>query len=357
MPKTKNKRMRNKIETKSRRGIFDFDEQVKESKKKIPKTMSKNKKNTQNDYFIGEKKSEPIRKKKIKRIKKEKIKERKTKEKELQEIQKEQEKIRNERIKRNRRAKLSEKQIRRNKIIKRTLQTIVLTIVIIGLLVFLLLSPIFNIKNIIVEKNEKISTEQIISLSKIEKDINMFKVSVVDTINAINENPYVKKVEIKRKLPDTIKLIVTERKPTFVLEHGSSYAYIDNQGYILEISANNEGEMTKIKGYETKEENILPGNRLEENDLKKLNTAIKIISAAANNEIDKIITTINIENENDYSLYLESKGKTVYLGDCTSLDTRMLYVKVILEKEKDHEGEIFVNMDLNEKKPYFREKV
>ena len=33
-----------------------FDEQVKESKKKIPKTMSKNKKNTQNDYFIGEKK-------------------------------------------------------------------------------------------------------------------------------------------------------------------------------------------------------------------------------------------------------------------------------------------------------------
>jgi len=30
--------------------------------------MSKNKKNTQNDYFIGEKKSEPISKKKIKRI-------------------------------------------------------------------------------------------------------------------------------------------------------------------------------------------------------------------------------------------------------------------------------------------------
>lgn len=357
MPKTKGKRMQKNIDTKTRKGIFDFDEQVKVSKKKKNKTVSKNKSNVQDDYFIGEKKAEPISKKRIKRIKKEKIKERKTKEKELQEIQKEQEKIRNERIKRNRRAKLSEKQIKRNKIIKRILQILALTIVIIGLLIFLMLSPIFNIKNIVVENNEKISTEQIISLSKIEKDINMFKVSIIDTANAMNENPYIKKVEVKRKLPDTIKLIVTERKPIFVLEHGSSYAYIDNQGYILEISANNEGEMTKIKGYETKEEDILPGNRLEENDLNKLNTAIKIIASAKNNEIDNIITTINIEDENDYSLYLESKGKTVYLGDCTSLDTRMLYVKVILEKENDHEGEIFVNMDLNEKNPYFREKV
>lgn len=355
MPKTKGKIMQKNVDTKTRRGIFDFDEQAKTSKKKKNKTVSKN--NVQDDYFIGEKKAEPISKKRIKRIKKEKIKERKTKEKELHEIQKEQEKIRNERIKRNRRAKLSEKQIKRNKIIKRTLQILALTIVIIGLLVFLLLSPIFNIKNIIVEKNEKISTEQIISLSKIEKDINMFKVSIIDTINAINEDPYVKKVEVKRKFPDTIKLIVTERKPIFVLEHGSSYAYIDNQGYILEISANNEGEMTKIKGYETKEEDILPGNRLEENDLEKLSTAIKIVASAKNNEIDKIITTINIEDENDYSLYIESKGKTVYLGDCTSLDTRMLYVKVILEKEENHEGEVFVNMDLNEKNPYFREKV
>ena len=43
---------------------------------------------------------------------------------------------------------------------------------------------------------------------------------------------------IKRNLPDTITLIITERKAAYMLEHGSSYAYIDSQGYILEISAN-----------------------------------------------------------------------------------------------------------------------
>lgn len=355
MPKTKKKKDAKRMENMNRRGIFDFEEQISAPKKKI--VPKKSKKNVDDDYYIGAKKTETISKKKIKRIKKEKIKEKKTKEKELQEIQKEQERARNERIKRSRQARLSEKQIKRNKIIKGTVQIILLLVVIVVLLVFLMLSPIFNIKNIEVEQNEQISTEQILSLSKIEKDVNMFKIPIMETIDAIKENPYVKSVEIKRKFPDTIKIIVKERQATFMLEHGSSYAYIDNQGYILEISANTKEGIPKMKGYITEEEKILPGNRLELEDLEKLNTVLKIVSAAKNNELYDIITTINIEDKDDYSLYLESKGKTVYLGNCTNIDTRMLYVKVILEKEKDHEGEIFVNMDLNEKNPFFREKV
>ena len=57
------------------------------------------------------------------------------------------------------------------------------------------------------------------------------------------------------------------------------------------------------------------------------------------------------------NMFLEEEQKTVYLGDCTNLDTRMLFVKTILEKEKNNAGEIFVNMNLNEKNPFFREKV
>jgi hypothetical protein len=35
----------------------------------------------------------------------------------------------------------------------------------------------------------------------------------------------------------------------------------------------------------------------------------------------------------------------------------MLYIKKILSKEKDNEGEIYVNMDFRTKNPYFKEKV
>ena len=272
-------------------------------------------------------------------------------------MQKQQEKLRKKRAKKKRIANLSEKQIKRNKRIKLIVKVILLIAVLLGIIIYLMLSPIFNIKNITVEGNEQISSEQIISLSTIQKDMNLFKVSNKDTIAKIKENPYVKTVQIHRVWPDTIQINITERVATFMLEHGSSYAYMDNQGYILEISATPKDGLAKIAGFSTAEENIVPGNRLVEEDLNKLNTVLRIMSEAKKNEIDSLITTINIEDENNYYLYLDSEQKTVYLGDNTMLDTKMTYVKVILEREKDHAGEIFVNMDLNQKNPYFRERV
>ena len=360
MPKTKKKNKHEKTRSEEqiiKNGIFNFDEEIEKPKKKASKVVPKNKKEKEEDYFIGTKEMPPISKKKLKKIKKDKAKQRKTKDKELKMIQKEQEKTNKERIKRNRRARQTEEQIKKRAKIKLITKISLLIIVLVGTLIFLMLSPIFNIKNIVVEKNEQITAEQIISLSKIEKETNMFKISNKETIQSIKENPYVKRVEIKRGLPDTIKLIITERKVNFMLEYGSSYAYMDNHGYILEISATMKEGIPKIKGYETTEEDIVAGNRLCSNDLQKLNTVLKIMHSAKINEIDNKITTINIEDENNYSLYFEGEKKTAYLGDCTTLDTRMLYIKVILEKEKEHEGEIIVNMDLNEKSPFFREKV
>lgn len=362
MPKVKKKKNSNYIKNKSakKEGIFNFNEQVVENNKKT-KTASK-KKNTKKvidneDHFIGTKELPPINKKKLEKIKRQKIKEKRTKEKELYQIQKRQEELRKKRAKKNKKARLTEKQIKRKKRIKLILKIFILITVLLGIAIYLILSPIFNIKNITVEGNAQISSEQIISLSKIQKDMNLFKVSNKDTINYIKENPYIKKVEIKRILPGTIKINIEERVVSFMLVYGSSYAYIDTQGYILEISANIKEGIPKITGYTTSEEEINPGSRLNDDDLDKLNDVLKIMSEAKKNEINALITTINVEDKNNYSLYLESEQKTVYLGDSSMLDTKMPYVKIILDKEKDHAGEIFVNMDLNEKNPFFREKV
>ena len=361
MPKTKKRKKNNNIKNQiHKEGIFNFNEQVDIQNNKKTKTAKKKKKNKElpkDDFYIGTKEVPPVNKKKLEKIKKEKLKEKRTKEKQLAKVQKQQEKLRKKRAKKKRISNLSEKQIKRNKRIKLIVKVILLIAVLLGIIIYLMLSPIFNIKNITVEGNEQISSEQIISLSTIQKDMNLFKVSNKDTIAKIKENPYVKTVQIHRVWPDTIQINITERVATFMLEHGSSYAYMDNQGYILEISATPKDGLAKIAGFSTAEENIVPGNRLVEEDLNKLNTVLRIMSEAKKNEIDSLITTINIEDENNYYLYLDSEQKTVYLGDNTMLDTKMTYVKVILEREKDHAGEIFVNMDLNQKNPYFRERV
>ena len=152
----------------------------------------------------------------------------------------------------------------------------------------------------------------------------------------------------------TIK--VTEREPSFMLEYGNGYVYINNQGYMLEISSIKK-DLPILIGTSTSKEDYKDGNRLNEEDLTKLGTVIKIMRAAQANEIDKLITKIDISNSDNYTLYLETERKVAYLGDCSNLETRMLFLVGILDKEKENQGEIFINMNLNTDDAYFRESV
>lgn len=247
---------------------------------------------------------------------------------------------------------------KKQKVILKVIKWITLLGIIIGGIVYAMLSPIFNISEIIVNGNEKISSETIVSLSKLSINQNIFKFSTSNTIEAIKENAYIDKVEIKRELPNKVEITVYERKPTLILTYGSSYVYINNQGYILEIK-NKKEDYPIIEGYKTPNEQIEAGNRLIEEDLKKLEDVLKILEATKsveNNLYDKI-TKIDISDKSNYIIIMDKEKKKVYLGDTTNLSTKMLWINEFLNSEKKNEGTIYLNVNLNTEEPYFREKV
>lgn len=228
---------------------------------------------------------------------------------------------------------------------------------IVGGMIFLTTTPIFNIKNIKIVGNNQVTYDQILSLSELSKDTNIFKNSKSNIEKNIKRNTYINNVTIKRRLPDTIEITVEEKQKMFMLKFVNGYAYIDNQGYILEI-VNKKTDLPILKGYSTSEDEISEGNRLCSDDLEKLENSIKIMQAVKEVGIEYKITNIDIANKKEYSLYIESQKKKIYLGDASNLTDKMLYAKAILESEKKNEGEIFLNGDLNNKfQPYFREKV
>lgn len=333
----------------------------KEKRKRLEKLKKEKSEKSENqtievlteEKFIGAKELPPVNKKAIEKLKKQK---RKAKNKRKKEIIKQAKREEKERLKRQR-PQITEKQARQIKKVKKALINVSLIILIITAITLFLLSPIFSIENIAIKNNEKLSQEEIISLSQIEKGTNLFKIRNAEIKNNIKENAYVDEVKVNRILPNTIEITVTERQVAYLLEYGSSYAYIDEQGYILEISSENITDKIKIRGYKTTEDNIKPGNRLIKEDLNKLNDVAIITDTAKNSGINAQITSINIENQNEYSLYMESEKKTVHIGSISNLDTKMLYLQVMLEKEKDNEGEIFLNIDFKTKNPYFKEKV
>lgn len=221
------------------------------------------------------------------------------------------------------------------------------------LLALLFSSPLFNIKTIEVEGNSKVSDEKMISISSIQFHTNIFSMKKREAIEKIKTNPYIEDVKIARKLPSTVKIDVIEREPRYMLQFADSYVYINNQGYMLEIS-NEALEVPILIGFTTDLSNIKAGNRINVEDLEKMNMVIKIFETVKSNDMGHLVSKIDISNEKNYTIILESEGKKVYLGDCSDLNTRILYLKAILEKSAGRSGEIFLNVDLNTQDVYFR---
>lgn len=261
--------------------------------------------------------------------------------------------------KQNAKKKLTKQQqiaIKKKKAILKIVKVLTLIIVIIGVSIYVALSPLFNIKEINVTGNSKLSKEEIISLSELKTDENTFKVSKKNIKNKVKANAYIENVKIRRKLPDKVEIIVVERVATYMIPFANSYIYINNQGYMLEITSQ-KAEMPAIVGISTPEEELHEGQRLISEDLVKLGEVLQIMESANTNELVDLITKIDISNRQDYILTLEKEKKAIHLGDVSNLSTKMAYVKKILNDEKGVEGEILVNTDLTNKGAVFREKV
>ena len=242
--------------------------------------------------------------------------------------------------------------LKKKKIRLKILKWTSLFILIIGAIIAFLLSDLFNIKQIKVTQNNKISEQEIINLSGLKTNGNMFKYLTLDVKEKIKTNPYIEDVKIHRKLDGTIEINVKERVPTYtlLLENGQ-YAYINNQGYILEINQE-KLQLPTITGYIT--QNIEPGNRLEVEDLQKLNTVIQIMNAAKEKNLTEKITDINIEDDTNFLITMESENKLIHFGDNSNINEKFVKLMAVLEDTVGQTGEIFVK---NINKIYFRKEV
>ena len=268
-------------------------------------------------------------------------------------IKKSKKKKRNKKIKKVSNIKKIKKQ--QNKVRKIAIKICLIIILIIILSIILASSEIFNVKEISVLGKDKLSENEVISFSQIEIGENIFKINFSKVKKLLKENPYVEDVSVKRVFPNKIEITIDERKVKYMLQLAESYIYIDGQGYVMEISKEKK-EVPILLGILTDLSNIEPADRLNKEDLIKLNTINKIVVTAENYEILKLITKIDITDTSEYILYLENEGKQAYIGDASDLTNRILWVKAIIEQNQGVSGKIFVNMDLNVRKPYFREE-
>lgn len=237
---------------------------------------------------------------------------------------------------------------------KRRVKILCGVILFVAALILLLSSRLFDIKEINVNGISKLTKEEVISISQIPVNTNIFALNKLKAKYRLLENSYIEDVYIKREYPSTISINVKEKVPTFMIQFANSYIYLNNQGYMLEVSTE-ALPLPTLLGIKTDLSNVKPGKRLDVEDLKKFNKLIQIMDISRNFELDTLITRIDITDTSNYTVYIDSEGKTVYLGDAVDLNTKILHLKEILNQNKGKAGEIFLDMDLNEYDSRFRE--
>jgi len=322
--------------------FIGIEKEKKKSKKKSKANKNSNRINLDNEIIIGltpkKEKQKNIGAGHRARPKKEKVKKKKEKN-----IQNKKTKVKSKKVKTD---------TKESKTKKRIIKWTSITVLIIICIILFILSPVFNIRTINVVGANKVAAAEIIAASGIKKNENMFKMNVWKVEQNIEKDPYISKATINRKLDGTVNINIEERVPSYMIVLDDKYMYIDNQGYMLEISEQPLAVPTLI-GYKTETKDIAPGNRLYEEDLIKLNTCIKIMEAAEGNNIEDLITSIDISNINEYILNLETKGIVVHFGDSSKINQKILWILYTVNDVDIKPGDLF----LDSKRVYFRENI
>ncbi len=252
--------------------------------------------------------------------------------------------------------KQNKKQVNKKKNVKTRrkiaafLGLLIFCIIIFNIVIF---SNLFKIRKITVINNSKLNAEEIIQNSGLKIGNKLFRPSSGKIKNKVQENAYIEHAKITKKINGEVIIDVQERTPAYMLQLEDGYGYINNQGYILEVSQI-AMELPIIKGYETQD--ISAGKRLDVGDLEKLDIVNQIIETAKSHNINNIITAIDITNKNNFLLEIPSESKTVEFGDGTNINIKILWIIDLINRNKGIPGSIIVNVQ-NIKKVYFREKV
>ncbi|WP_192930105.1 cell division protein FtsQ/DivIB [Alkaliphilus pronyensis] len=223
----------------------------------------------------------------------------------------------------------SKKRIRRR--IRGTFSLILILIVFLLWGIYgLLQSDLMNVKVLEVSGNSICSEEEVINVSQMIFNRNIFKYDLKDIKAKVESHPYIKVATVNRKLPNTLIINVKERKEYAIISYMGSFLYVDMEGVVLKISDSYlSNELPLITGL--KIESLELGKRIIATEDTGLVNGLRLVEAAKLGDMLDAISEINIKEADNLRL-ITTDGIEVMLGLSKDPVYQMLSLKEVLVK-------------------------
>jgi cell division septal protein FtsQ len=201
----------------------------------------------------------------------------------------------------------------------------ILSILVIGgIFYFLFLSNFFQVKEIRVEGEKEVSEEKILLVFPLK---NIFLINLGEIKNDILDKfPQIGEVEIKRKFPDVLEVVVSERTAVANWCGKQQCFLLDNNGIVFKekISENNFSEIGSVQNSEFS----LGEKMVGEEDLSKILNISSYLKSNLELPLEKFV----IFSEDKLAAKI-SEGWEIYFNLQKDIDWQLTKLRAVLEEK------------------------
>lgn len=233
----------------------------------------------------------------------------------------------------------------------------ILVLVIVGVTTGCLFAPVFNISEVIAKDGANVNSGEILALANIPIGVNIFRINDSKIENSIETLAYVKKADVYRDFPDTIRLVFEERKPYAIVKYLESFAVVDKYGYILEIKKENDlNNLPIIYGLDTGD--FIVGEKLTDTSMLKYENSTYLLETAEKTNFKHKFTEINYNDSTNVKIYIKENEIDVIYGEIfkDNIEEKLGHLSSIIENLKNKKGKIDMSNEDYLERTVFTEK-
>lgn len=190
----------------------------------------------------------------------------------------------------------------------------------------------FKIQTIQINPCEMYTEEQISAVLPIEKEDNLFLIDKKNVAEKLETNlPYIYDVKIKRKIPSTVIVSVTQPEFVYyVINNDDTYTYFDNNFKVLKLNAETKPEANAIEIKKIALSDCTEGyaaNLTDSNSLDTIKEMMQLVDELKLTEITSIYSEGTSEN---YFVYEDRI--TIKIGSMKDAEDKMYSALASIDK-------------------------
>ncbi|QGT99139.1 Cell division protein FtsQ [Candidatus Syntrophocurvum alkaliphilum] len=197
-------------------------------------------------------------------------------------------------------------------------------------------SSFFKVDKIYVSGDETVPPEEVISLSSLEKGINIFRVNKELTSRSVEIHPMIKKANINRRIPRSIEIDIHERKVWAVVPANGNLLFIDNEGVLLDRASSAKINNYLIITMDKVPERITLGQVVNKDVVRMISPLIEQLSS----DEKRHISQFHYHNKEDSLTIFTLNGTEIRFGDKERFEEKVKFFNNILlfEQQLNEEG-------------------